>query len=451
VSEWTSIDDPAWEPALRAALRVMPGPAEDVSFFLEFREDLVIRWAEAGVPRVTRTRRSGLALRWSRRLVYGSNPAPGDAGRLAGAAGDGPNGRDRPSDPEGAGTFDTVWIPDVPWIERIEELAAGRDSSGSAVFLQLVLSEQRILVVRADGLTRRDRRRGGRVRVECRTTNGGGQGSAAGEFALPGGLRWDPPRVEALASDVAGRAERRRDAVAIQGEVAAVVLAPGLAGILAHELIGHALEGDTVLRGRSWLAARDGTGRHVGARGLTVIDDPRRARTAWRVDDEGVDSRPTILLRDGNVAGLLHDRTSARRMATRPTGHGRCASFREPVLPRMGCTFIAPGRLEPEEVIAGVRDGIYVRRMEAGSTDPQSGRAVLRVTDSDRIRNGKIEEPLRSHVLVVDGRSMLANTDRVAGDLAFDTCIGGCHRDGQPMAISVGAPTICIGGTGRLI
>jgi TldD protein len=111
----------------------------------------------------------------------------------------------------------------------------------------------------------------------------------------------------------------------------------------------------------------------------------------------------------------------------------------------MGCTFIAPGPLDAGEVASGIVEGVYVRRLEAGTTDPRTGRAVFRVTDSDLIRHGRIDAPLQPHLLRVDGRRALASMNRVAGDLAFDTCVGTCHRDGQPLAISVGAPTIWIG------
>jgi TldD protein len=144
---------------------------------------------------------------------------------------------------------------------------------------------------------------------------------------------------------------------------------------------------------------------------------------------------------------MLHDSRSARAAGVDPTGHGRCSSFRESVRPRMGCTFVAPGPLRPEDVLGGIVEGIYVRRMEAGNTDPHSGRAAFRVTDADRIRNGVIDAPLKPLMLFVEGASALASIDRVASDLEFDRCIGSCHRDGQPLATTVGAPTMWIGVT----
>ena len=111
----------------------------------------------------------------------------------------------------------------------------------------------------------------------------------------------------------------------------------------------------------------------------------------------------------------------------------------------MGCTFIAAGRYRPEQLLEGVEDGVYVRRMEAASTDPWTGRAVFRVTDADRIHRGRLASALLPHVLRVDAKETLVGIDRIADDLTFDTCVGSCVRDGQPLSISVGAPTIRTG------
>jgi TldD protein len=99
-------------------------------------------------------------------------------------------------------------------------------------------------------------------------------------------------------------------------------------------------------------------------------------------------------------------------------------------------------------MLQGIEHGLYVRRMEAGNSDMRTGRASFRVTDSDRITMGNLDAPLKPFLLHVEGADALASIDRVAGDLQFDSCIGTCHRDGQPLAISVGAPTIRIGEAG---
>jgi TldD protein len=245
-----------------------------------------------------------------------------------------------------------------------------------------------------------------------------------------------------LAERLTQRAEAIRDAVEAPRGQFPVLLAPGVGGVLFHEIVGHALEADRVLDGDSWLAQFE---EPVAARDLIVVDDPRRGRAPWRFDDEGETAKPTSLIRSGRVAGWLHDGRTARAAGKAPTGHGRCSSYRDPVQPRMGCTFVAPGEREPSDVMREIRSGVYIRRMEVGTTDPRSGRAVFRVTDADRILDGRIDVPLRPHLLFVEGARVLLAADRIANDLVFDSCIGSCHRDGRPLSVSVGAPTMWIG------
>jgi TldD protein len=215
--------------------------------------------------------------------------------------------------------------------------------------------------------------------------------------------------------------------------------------VLIHELVGHALEADTVLANASWLASASRGEIFSGSPELSVIDDPRRSRAAWSIDDEAVAARAVALMCRGQVSGWLHDRATSTRSGCDASGHGRRASFREPVRPRMGCTFLAPGKFDSVDALKGVERGIYVRRMETARTDTRGGRAVFRVSDADCIRGGRTEGPLAPHLIVVDAREALSSVECVANDLAFDVCVGSCLHHGQPLAISVGGPTFRIG------
>jgi TldD protein len=111
----------------------------------------------------------------------------------------------------------------------------------------------------------------------------------------------------------------------------------------------------------------------------------------------------------------------------------------------MGCTFIGAGPRDPDEIVSKVNDGIYVRRMAAASTDTRRGRAVFRVTDADRILQGRLDRPLLPFAIEVWANRVLRQLEHIGSDVHFDACIGTCLRDGQPVAISVGGPTIGLG------
>jgi hypothetical protein len=254
----------------------------------------------------------------------------------------------------------------------------------------------------------------------------------------------DPSPIMGAFTRVFERAEERGSAASSRlgpGEVAGV-LAPGVAGVVAHELIGHALEGDVVSRGQSWLASG---GSATASADVAVTDDPRRGRGAWKLDDEGTATGETHLIVRGRTSGLLLDSAVALALGKTSTGHGRRASHLDRIQPRMGCTFIEAGADDPEEILRATRSGVFIRRLTAGHTDPVSGRATFLVSDADRIIDGALAGPLDDFVIELDGVVSWASIDRIAHDLAFDTCVGSCVRDGQPLAVSVGAPTIRIG------
>jgi TldD protein len=327
-------------------------------------------------------------------------------------------------------------------------LSAREVDSRPHVVVRWVGFEQRVWIARPAGPVVVDRRRGAWLRVQARADDPSYGAEATVEAVIDPGVR--PQDHVGLAVHAARAALDRLAARRMEREPRAgesrVVLAPGVSGVLVHEIVGHAFEADTVKRGASWIT-RCPAEANLASRSLTVVDDPRRGRARWRFDDDGEAPRVTPLVHEGRVVGRLHDLRSALEAGCRPTGHGRRATYRDPVRPRMGCTFIGAGPCHPDEIVARVSDGIYVRRMVAATTDTRSGRAAFRVTDADRILHGRLDRPLRPFVIEVWASRVLRQVEQIGSDVGFDTCIGTCLRDGQPMAVSVGGPTIDIGMT----
>ena len=435
--------DRTWDEALARAVGPERGATEGTLLFLEQREDLQVELTDSEPASVQRSL-VGLSARGPfgcDRIVHLSNPVPDDARRLLAAAVNVAAPWPEPQNDGKNGGGPACSLSPQEAAARLRHLVTqvSRHREDLEVSARWVGFEQRVRIARPGCPVVTDSRRSSRVRVEA--TMSGAATPAVAEAVLPPAGKGANETLEMLAAAVVERADKRVGACAAPAGEHTVVLAPGVSGVLIHEIAGHALEADNAMGG-SWLGRAE---ERVAPDTLAVIDDPRRGRAAWRVDDEGEPARATPLLRDGRVAGWMHDRHSARRSGRRATGHGRRSSYREPVRPRMGCTFIAAGPLRPAEVLEGISKGVYVRRMESATVDPLSGRAVFRVTDADLICDGKLDVALDPHLLVVDARQALAGMDRIADDVAFDTCIGSCQRDGQPLAVSVGGPTIRIG------
>ena len=231
-----------------------------------------------------------------------------------------------------------------------------------------------------------------------------------------------------------------------------VVLGPGWPGILLHEAMGHGLEGDFIRKGTSAFSGR--LGDQVASKGVTIVDDgtlPGR-RGSLTVDDEGTPTERTVLIEDGKLVGFMQDRLNARLMKSTPTGNGRRESFAHAPMPRMTNTFMLGGEVPQAQMLAELKDGIFASNFGRGQVDITSGKFVFQCTEAYRVRNGKIEEPLKGVTLIGDGPKVLGQIRHVGDDMALDPGIGVCGKAGQGVPVGVGQPSlyveqITVGGT----
>jgi len=431
-----------WLEAIESAASGLVPADPEALLFYEEREDLRVSLSEGGFTEWTRTVLRGASARVSRFHVHAANPQPDELVVLAARA----RSARAPQDRAAPATNDRMLVPsiDAAAVRRLVLDAFARVTSAArgAVALagctvEWIGFRQSILAARPALPVRADTRESARIRIRAQVARGNSSAAAV----VDGLVALDrQPSVAGLADRVVGRAVERLDARRVASGAHTIVFAPGVGGILVHELVGHALEGDVASRHPFLQRMR----APMAPPNVRVVDDPRRGRAAWRFDDEGFAATAVALIEDGRIGGVLHDARSAARAGVASSGHGRRSSYAEPVRPRMGCTYLDSGDDAPEEALRTTGSGILVHRMESAGTDPWSGRAFFRVTDSDRIEAGQLREPHLSFLITTDANA-LQRIDRVANDLAFDTCIGACVRDGQPLATSVGAPTCRLG------
>jgi len=236
-----------------------------------------------------------------------------------------------------------------------------------------------------------------------------------------------------------------RAAPAPAGEMT-VVLGSGWPGILLHEAVGHGLEGDFNRKGSSIFAGR--VGERVASRGVTVVDDgtlPGR-RGSLNVDDEGHATQCTTLIEDGILTGYMQDTLNARLMKTRVTGNGRRESYAHLPMPRMTNTYMLAGSTPPEEIIASVKTGLYAANFGGGQVDITSGKFVFSASEAYRIEHGRITEPVKGATLIGNGPDAMTRVPLIGNDLALDSGVGTCGKEGQSVPVGVGMPTIRIDG-----
>ena len=232
-----------------------------------------------------------------------------------------------------------------------------------------------------------------------------------------------------------------------------VVLGAGWPGVMLHEAVGHGLEGDFNRKRTSAFAGL--MGQQVAAKGVTVVDDGTMAsrRGSLSIDDEGTPTSRTVLIEDGILVGYMQDRQNARLMNMKPTGNGRRQGYAHVPMPRMTNTYMLAGQRDPAEILASVKNGIYAANFGGGQVDIASGKYVFQCTEAYKIENGKVGAPLKGAMLIGNGPTDLHRITMIGNDLALDTGIGTCGKNGQGVPVGVGQPTlrmerITVGGTG---
>ncbi|MBL6429105.1 MULTISPECIES: metalloprotease TldD [Maritimibacter] len=343
---------------------------------------------------------------------------------------------------------DAAFPVKVETLREIDAYARDRDPRVVQVSATIAASLQEVVILRPDGTLVADTRPMSRVNVSVivekdgrRESGSHGGGGRAGLTALIEPGHWKKSVDEAL----------RIALVNLEAEAAPagqmdVVLGNGWPGILLHEAVGHGLEGDFNRKGSSAFSGL--IGQQVAAKGVTVVDDgtiPDR-RGSLTVDDEGTPSSRTVLIEDGVLVGYMQDRQNARLMGVEATGNGRRESYAHAPMPRMTNTIMEGGDASPEEIVAGLEDGIYAVGFGGGQVDITNGKFVFSCTEAYRVKNGKVGAPVKGATLIGDGPKAMKRIQAVGNDMALDPGIGNCGKAGQWVPVGVGQPTLRIGG-----
>jgi TldD protein len=357
----------------------------------------------------------------------------------------------RDDNPLGAPSFETK----VKLLEEIDSYARARDPRVRQVSVSFGATWQVVEILRADGETYRDVRP--LVRVNVSVVAGEGDRQESGSHGYGGREGYERFIVteawKGAVEDAVRQALVNLEAVPAPAGEMDVVLGAGWPGVMLHEAVGHGLEGDFNRKKTSAFAGL--MGQQVAAKGVTVVDDGtlQDRRGSLTIDDEGTPTNRTVLIEDGILVGYMQDRQNARLMGMKPTGNGRRESYAHVPMPRMTNTYMLAGQHDPQEILASVKNGIYAVSFGGGQVDITSGKYVFQCTEAYKLENGKVGAPIKGAMLIGNGPSDLHRVSMIGNDLALDTGIGTCGKNGQGVPVGVGQPTlrmdrITVGGTG---
>ncbi len=335
----------------------------------------------------------------------------------------------------------------VQLLEKVEQRARAKDGRIVQVMAGLASEYDVVLVARADGTLAADVRP--LVRLSLTVIAQQGQrrevGSAGGGGRCGLGY-FDDAQIDQYVEEAVQAALVNLEARPAPAGEMTVVLGPGWPGVLLHEAIGHGLEGDFNRKGSSAFSGR--IGQRVAAKGVTVLDDgtlPDR-RGSLNVDDEGHASQCNVLIEDGILKGYMQDALNARLMGVAATGNGRRESYAHIPMPRMTNTYMLGGDKDPQEIVASIKRGLYATNFGGGQVDITSGKFVFSASQAYWVENGKILYPVKGATIVGSGPESLKKVRMIGNDMALDSGVGTCGKEGQSVPVGVGQPTLRIDG-----
>jgi TldD protein len=248
---------------------------------------------------------------------------------------------------------------------------------------------------------------------------------------------FDTETPERIGEKVAKLAVEQLKAKSPKGGVFPVVLGSNVVGVFVHEAFGHLAEADLALSGG---VLANNLGKKIASDVVTFYDDGtvNGAFGSFKYDDEGVPAQKTLLIKDGVVAGLMHNRETAAKFNAAPTGNARAEDFRvEPII-RMRNTFMAPKDCSLEELIEGVREGYYFKSFRGGQANID-GTFQVGIQEAYEIVNGEVGAPVRNASISGNTLETLFKVDAAGKD--FMLWPGRCGK-GQTAFICDGGPHI---------
>ena len=221
---------------------------------------------------------------------------------------------------------------------------------------------------------------------------------------------------ETIGVEAARRTVRRLGARKVATQRVPIVFdqdtAASLMGTLSSAVSGYAL-----YKGASFLVNH--LGKSIAPEWVTVYDDGRMVGGLGSrpFDGEGLPTRKTTVVDRGVLTSYLLDTYSAKKLGLSSTGN---ASRSVGENPSVGPTnlYLVPGAKNPQEIIATVRQGLYVTELIGFGVNMVTG-DYSRGVCGFWIENGELAYPVEEITIAGTLQQMIAGIELVGNDLVF--------------------------------
>ena len=339
----------------------------------------------------------------------------------------------------------TEVAPVVQMLLDIDKRIRAADSLVEKVILSSSVSQQRVLIVSSDGRQASDFRPTVTLVISIVMNKNGDRQSNSARLAGRCGVElFSEDKIQEMIDDVIARTRILYEAKKPKGGEIPVVLAAGESGILLHEAIGHGMEADFNRKKTSIFSTM--LGQKVAVPEVNIFDSGciDGMRGALNVDDEGTPCENTQLVENGILRSYMHDKISAAHYGVASTGSGRRESFRHAPIPRMRVTYMSNGPCTPEELLSGIKYGVYCTHFTNGQVFIGAGDYTFYVKNGYLIEDGKLTAPIKDVNIIGNGPDSLSKIVKVANDFKLSPGTWTCGKAGQSVPVSLGMPSVLV-------
>ncbi len=214
---------------------------------------------------------------------------------------------------------------------------------------------------------------------------------------------------ESIGAEAARRALRHLGATKVKTQEVPVVFDQGMSARLLGQLIGAA-HGSHVYRKSSFLAGK--VGEVVAAKDIVIVDDGtiKGALGSRPFDDEGLPNTRRVIVQDGKLQGYLIDSYSGRKLGMTPNSGSVCNLF------------IQPGKSSPKEIIASVKNGLYLTSVSGPGFNAVTGDYSMGASGI-WIENGELAYPVEKITVAGNVLEMFKSIEMIGNDLEFRSSV----------------------------
>ena len=311
----------------------------------------------------------------------------------------------------------------------------------SQVSLGLLQKDTTVEIFDSEGLYATEHRPYVRLLASAITKDGGEQASGSWYPGARGGFDYvDSLDLQEVSDEIVRQSLTILKAKPAPAGKMPVVIDNGFGGVIFHEACGHLLETTSVEKKASVLW--DKKGEQVAHENLNAVDDGTMDNE-WgsiSIDDEGMPTQRTQLIKNGKVENFLCDRLGAIKTQHPRTGSARRQSYKYAPASRMRNTFIEAGSYKLDDLLTSMDDGIYAKKMGGGSVNPGTGEFNFSVQEGYIVKNGKIGQAIKGATLIGRGEEILKKISMSADN--FELATGMCGSVSGSIPTTVGQPAI---------